>query len=221
MTTMQRNHALVITGGHDFQPEPFWEMFDSFDNLSYEAVTFPDAFKYMSIEGAKDYDALVFYDMWQEITPAQQAAYIDLLNHGIGVVSLHHALISFKEWNEYNRIVGGVWNSDECTVKHDVRYSVKTDDPNHPVTLGIADFEIQDETYKGYTVDPNVHVLLRANHPDSASVIGWTHRYGNSPIVYIQHGHDGLAYGNPNYRQLVRQAIRWVVESSGAERYSH
>lgn len=213
MTTRQSNHVLVITGGHDFQPEPFWGMFNSLDNLSFEAVTFPNAFQHLSIEGAKDYDALVFYDMWQDITPAQQAAYVDLLNYGVGIVSLHHALISFREWDEYDRIIGGVWTAGENTVKHDVRYSVKIADPNHPVTRGITDFEIVDETYKGYAVNPNVHVLLRADHPDSAPVIGWTHRYGNSPIVYIQHGHDGLAYGNPNYRKLVSQAIRWVVES--------
>lgn len=216
MTAKQNKHVLVITGGHDFQPEPFWEMFDSLDNLSYEAETFPDAFQHLSIEGAKDYDALVFYDMWQEITPAQQAAYLELLNHGVGIVSLHHALISFREWDEFNRIVGGVWTTGENTVRHDVRYSVKIADPNHPVTKGIADFEIQDETYKGYTVDPKVHVLLRTEHRDSAPVLGWTHRYGNSPIVCIQHGHDAMAYGNPNYRKLVSQAIRWVAAATDA-----
>ena len=218
MATKQRNHVLVITGGHDFQPEPFWGMFDSLDNLSYEAATFPDAFGHLTVEGAKGYDALVFYDMWQEITPAQQAAYVNLLTHGVGIVSLHHALISFREWDEFNRIVGGVWNSDVCTVRHDVQFTVRIADPNHPVTSGIDDFEIQDETYRGYAVNPNVHVLLRTDHRDSASVIGWTHSYANSPIVYIQHGHDAFAYRNPNYRKLIRQAIRWVVEASGAAR---
>lgn len=211
MSEMQSNHVLVITGGHDFQPEPFWEMFDSLGNLSYDAVVFPDAFGYLTIDGAKNYDALVFYDMWQEITPAQCAAYVNLLNHGVGIVSLHHALISFREWDEFNRIIGGVWTTGENTVKHDVRYRVNIADPNHPVTKGITDFEIVDETYKGYSVNPKAHVLLRTDHPDSAPVIGWTHHYGNSPIVYIQHGHDAMAYENPNYRKLVSQAIRWVV----------
>ena len=217
MTTNAQLHALVITGGHGFQAEPFWEMFDSFDNFSYDAVTFPDAFKYLNLEGAKAYDALVFYDMWQEITPAQRAAYLDLLNHGKGIVSLHHALISFQDWNEYNRIVGGVWTEGEGTVRHNVQYTVQIADPNHPMTKGLGNFEIEDETYNNYHVDPKVHVLLRADHPDSAPVIGWTHRYGNSPIVYIQLGHDGLAYGNPGYRQLVIRAIRWVVEDVGRE----
>jgi uncharacterized protein len=206
-------NALVITGGHGFQAEPFWAIFDSFEDFSYDAVTFPDAFKHLSVEGAKDYDALVFYDMWQDIAPEQQTAYLELLNAGKPIVYLHHALISFQGWPEFRKVVGGTWRQGEGTVKHDVRYTVKIADPNHPVTQGIGDFEIVDETYANYAVDPSVHTLLQSEHPASAPVIGWAHRYGNSPIVYIQLGHDGLAYDNPGYRQLINQSIRWTVDA--------
>ena len=82
MATDTNIHALVITGGHGFEQGPFWEMFDSFENFSCDTVVFPDAFKYLNAEAAKNYDALVFYDMWQEITTDQQAAYLELLNRG-------------------------------------------------------------------------------------------------------------------------------------------
>ena len=205
-------HALVITGGHGFQEEPFWEMFDSFENFSYDAATFPEAFKYLSIEGVKDYDTLVFYDMWQEITLEQQAAYQDLLNHGKPIVYLHHALISFQDWPEFRNVVGGYWKPGEGTYKHDVQFTVEIAEPSHPVTKGLSDFEILDETYGNFSVDSDVHVLLKADHPDSGPVIGWAKMYKNTPLVYIQLGHDGLAYENPNYRKLVDQSIRWVVD---------
>ena len=205
-------HALVITGGHGFQEEPFWEMFDSFENFSYDAATFPEAFKYLSIEGAKDYDTLVFYDMWQEITLEQQAAYQDLLNRGKPIVYLHHALISFQDWPEFRNVVGGYWKPGEGTYKHDVQFTVEIAEPSHPVTEGLSDFEILDETYGDFSVDSDVHILLKADHPDSGPVIGWAKMYKNTPLVYIQLGHDGLAYGNPNYRKLVDQSIRWVVD---------
>ncbi len=205
-------HALVITGGHGFQEEPFWEMFDSFENFSYDAATFPEAFKYLSIEGAKDYDTLVFYDMWREITLEQQAAYQDLLNRGKPIVYLHHALISFQDWPEFRNVVGGYWKPGEGTYKHDVQFTVEIAEPSHPVTEGLSDFEILDETYGNFSVDSDVHILLKADHPDSGPVIGWAKMYKNTPLVYIQLGHDGLAYGNPNYRKLVDQSIRWVVD---------
>ena len=74
MVTNNKIHVLVITGGHGFEPEPFWQMFSSFENFSYDTVAFPEAFKYLNVEAAKKYDALVFYDMWQEITVDQQTA---------------------------------------------------------------------------------------------------------------------------------------------------
>ena len=211
MATDANIHALVITGGHGFEQGPFWEMFDSFEAFSYNTVVFPDAFEYLNVEAAKNYDALVFYDMWQEITADQQAAYLELLNCGKPIVYLHHALISFQEWDEFDRIVGGVWEEGKGTVKHNVQYTIQIADPDHPATKGMQDFEIEDETYGNFDVNPDVHVLLKAEHPESAPVIGWTHRYGSSQIVYIQLGHDGLAYGNPGYRKLVDQGIRWVV----------
>ena len=205
-------HALVITGGHGFQEEPFWEMFDSFENFSYDAATFPEAFKYLSIEGSKDYDTLVFYDMWQEITLEQQAAYQDLLNRGKPIVYLHHALISFQDWQEFRNVVGGYWKPGEGTYKHDVQFTVEIVEPSHPVTKGLSDFEILDETYGNFSVDSDVQVLLKADHPDSGPVIGWSKMYKNTPLVYLQLGHDGLAYGNPNYRKLVDQSMRWVID---------
>ena len=211
MATDAKIHALVITGGHGFEGEPFWEMFSSFENFSYDTAVFPGAFDYLNVEAAKNYDALVFYDMWQEITADQQVAYLELLNHGKPIVYLHHALISFPEWEEFNQIVGGVWKQGKGTVKHNVQYTIQIADPDHPATKGMQDFEIEDETYGNFNTNPDVNVLLKAEHPESAPVIGWTHRYGDSPIVYIQLGHDGLAYGNPGYRQLVNQGIRWVV----------
>lgn len=149
--------------------------------------------------------------MWQEITPDQQAAYLELLNQGKPIVYLHHALISFQAWDEFDRIVGGVWEEGEGTVKHNVQYTIQIAAPDHPATKGMQDFEIEDETYGNFKANPDVHVLLKAEHPESAPVIGWTHRYAKSQIVYIQLGHDRLAYGNPGYRKLVDQGIRWVV----------
>ncbi|MFP6837284.1 MAG: hypothetical protein VB948_14395 [Pseudomonadales bacterium] len=50
-------------------------------------------------------------------------------------------------------------------------------------------------------------------HPDGSNLIGWTHTKGNSRIVYLQCGDDPKAYENPQFRQLVRNAIFWVSES--------
>jgi type 1 glutamine amidotransferase len=84
-------------------------------------------------------------------------------------------------------------------------------DKEHPITRGLQDFDIFDETYNHFTVNTGVHVLLTVNHPDSGKVIAWTHKYKNSPIVYLQLGHGPSAYENPNFRRLLEQSLRWVA----------
>jgi len=214
-------HGLIITGGHGFREEPFFEMFDSFENFSYDAVVFPEAFEKLTPESAEPYDALIFYDMWPEITPEQQSAFLNILRQGKGIVSLHHTIISYRNWEEYPNIIGGRYSPEPQirdgveipagTFKHGVQFTVNIADPNHPITQGLQDFEIVDETYNNFWVSKDAHVLLTTEHPDSGPVIGWTNHYGNSKVVYIQLGHDELAYGNESYRRLVHQAICWAA----------
>jgi len=89
---------------------------------------------------------------------------------------------------------------------------VRVVDPQHPVTQGLTDFVIHDETYGGYEVLPRAVPLLTTDHPESSPVLAWAGVWGRSRVVSIQLGHDHFAYENPNYRKLVSQAIRWVAE---------
>jgi type 1 glutamine amidotransferase len=83
-------------------------------------------------------------------------------------------------------------------------------DPAHAITKGITDFDILDEVYGNTEVLPHVTVLLTTNHPESGKIIGWTHTKEKSRIVYLQPGHDNNSWTDPNYRQLIRQAIGFV-----------
>ena len=55
---------------------------------------------------------------------------------------------------------------------------------------GLTDFEIFDETYKGYYVEDGVTPLLTTDEPSSTPVIGWTKKYGKARVVTLQSGHD-------------------------------
>ena len=48
-------------------------------------------------------------------------------------------------------------------------------------------------------------------HPPGSNLVGWTRRAHNSPVVYLQPGDGPDAYDNPNVRNLIEDAIRWVV----------
>lgn len=217
----QKLRLLIVTGGHGFDRDAFFAMFDSFGGMEWREVAHPQANDSYTPEVAETYDVLVFYDMNQAITEEQKAAFLALLDHGKGLVVLHHALADYQAWDEFGKIAGGRYHLapytregkeyPASTYRHDVDISVHVADADHPVTAGLQDFTIHDEVYGGYSVAPTVHPLLTTDHPESSETLAWTNECGKSRVVTVQLGHDARAYENPSYRKLVRQAIQWVA----------
>ena len=212
----QKTSVLVITGGHDFEEMQFFKMFDAFE-IEYDHLIQPKGNEAFESGLVNEYEVVVFYDMFQDITESQKAAYLKSMGEGRGMVFLHHSLVSYQNWPEFKKIIGGKYhlqNSDnhsKSTYKHDVNFDVHIINTNHPITNRLSDFMIHDETYGNYEVIPSVEPLLSTNQPTSAEVIGRSHTYLKSKIVYIQLGHDHFAYEDPNYRKLVSGAISWVA----------
>jgi hypothetical protein len=210
-------NVLIVTGGHDFDRKSFFEMFDTFQKISYTELKHPEANLQLGKIDLKTYDAVVFYDMPKTISEAEKESYNKLLKAGKGLVFLHHSLASYQQWDEFKTILGGKYHEEKnspatSTYQHDLTFKVKITDPKHPVTKGISDFEILDEVYGNTEVLSGVTPLLTTNHPQSSKIIGWTHKIENSRIVYIQPGHDKNAWLNLNYQKLVWQAIAFVAE---------
>lgn len=212
--------VLIITGGHDFEKKPFYEMFDSFASVVYDTITQPRGNEMLLTKKINDYACIVFYDMFQPITDAQKDAYFTLLEYGTGMVFLHHSLVSYQDWPEFENIIGGKYHLKESlgitrsTYRHnvDIEVEIVKNASSHPVTAGLSDFVIHDEVYGNYSVNEDVTPLLKTNHPESTSILGWANNYKNSRIVYLQPGHDHFAYKNAHYRQLVLRAITWVSD---------
>jgi uncharacterized protein len=216
-TSAKKLNVIVVTGGHNFDRESFFKMFDSFEGVIYTELKHPEANLQLGTIDPKTFDAVVFYDMPKTISEAEKESYYKLLKLGKGLLFLHHSQCSYQQWDEYKTIVGGKYHEEKnspqtSTYQHDVTFTVKITDKKHPVTKGIKDFDILDEVYGNTEVLPEVTTLLSTNHPESSSVIGWTHKKENSRIVYIQPGHDKNGWFNPNYQKLVKQAIAYVSE---------
>lgn len=211
---------LLITGGHEFQTNEFFALFKELPDVTFEPASHPEAHKWFKAENAGKYDAVVLYDMWQEITDEAKADFVARLKEGKGLVALHHALGSYQKWPEYERIIGGRYNLEKrvvegverpaSTYKHDVQFRVRIANDQHPVTKGLTDFDIHDETYGQFDVSPHTHALLATDEATSGKTIAWAKTYEAARVVYVQLGHDRLAYENPQFRRLVHQAIRWV-----------
>jgi type 1 glutamine amidotransferase len=214
--------VVVVTGGHTFEEGPFRAMFASFKGLDVKYAPQRDDSEIFEDITAWNYDVIVLYNMSQKISPQRQQNFRQLLQKGVGLVVLHHALAAFQDWDGYADIIGGrYFLSDRVykgkkystgTYEHDEWIKVHVADRQHPVTQGVSDFETLDEVYKGYFVAPGNHVLLQTDNPLSETAIGWVSHGTPGRVVYLELGHDGRAYGNPSFRRLVRQAIGWCAK---------
>ena len=84
-------------------------------------------------------------------------------------------------------------------------------DRQHPITAGIQDFKMHDESYCRYYTAPDVHVLLTTDCPINEPPVAWVKQYGKSRVFYLMFGHGPSAWENPNYRRMLSNAIRWVA----------
>jgi type 1 glutamine amidotransferase len=104
-------------------------------------------------------------------------------------------------------------------------------DKTHPIVQGLGDgFDITDETYLCPMFEDSVHCLARTsavptkenfpmqmqrfqnwNHPPGSNMVAWVKTAEKSPVAYIQHGHDHVAWENPAFRTLLMNAIRWAA----------
>jgi type 1 glutamine amidotransferase len=215
-----RLKVLVVTGGHGFNREPFFAMFKANEEIVFAEAKhsyYADAYERPDLY---DFDVVVLYDMPKAITAAQKERALHLFKKGRGLVVLHHAIVSYQHWDEYEKIMGGRYPEEDgksgvvtdlVGYQHDVDLNVKVVAKDHPITQGLNDFTIHDEIYWGYRVSKDVTPLISTDHPKSAKPLGWVRQEGKSRIVYIQLGHGPEAHQNPNYQKLLRQSIRWAA----------
>jgi type 1 glutamine amidotransferase len=219
----QSIRLLVITGGHDYNSQEFENMLDSLPgSITYKIAALPEAFTLFEGQHRAEYDVILFYHMWQRITQGQANDMAECIREGKPLVVLHHSICAFDNWDEYTNITGGRYFHRTDTIdgriypvssyRHDVDVSVRISDKDHPVTAGIEDFVLYDETYNDFYVQPEVTPLLITDTPGSTEIIGWTKQYGKSRVVTLQSGHDVPTFRSPEYRQLLWQAIEWAGE---------
>lgn len=213
----------VVTGGHDYDQDAFDRMLAGLGNeFTFQVSELPGAFEMFQPQNRNRYDVLLFYHMWQDIDSAHMKALAACISEGKPLVALHHSICAFTNWDEYLHIIGGKYLHHYATIKgteypassyeHDRQMAIQVIDTLHPVSIGISNFILFDETYLGYYVEPGVTPLLQTDDPTSTPVIAWTKRYGKSRVVSIQPGHGVPAFEDESYRKLLRQAIVWVNE---------
>lgn len=205
--------VLLVTGGHDHETS-FYGAFEKWRDIRVNVDPHPVAFRN---DLRKAYDVIVLYDSIQmdQVPEKHRENLRNFVESGKGLIVLHHAIVDFSEWEWWwKEVVGGLYvlkahdGMEASSYLHDVELVV-TPKSGHPITKGLPQMRLYDETYKKVWHRPDVQVLLTTDHPTSDVEIGWVSPYSKARVVYLQPGHGRESHELPWFRDLVRRAILW------------
>lgn len=136
------------------------------------------------------------------------------LDRGLGILAVHSALSTFRDYPSYRRAIGGEWSPGLSWHPPIGRATVRWESPSDEVFFD-GPIDVLDELYTDLVVDGDVdvhgyHVVDGTTHP-----LIWTKTsiQGDRPsrAVVSALGHDARAYESVAYRGALQRFARWAV----------
>lgn len=183
-----KKKVLLVTRGHPFARDAFYNIFESNPDIEYSAVEHPAAQLMFNPEFAKNFDCYVQYDMPgiefnrdpnsdgrpRFVEPPQyyKDGVMAMLEAGFPLVIMHHTCAAWPAWPEWSEIVGGHFlyfpMKSRGVDKQDSGYNIDVPHKvspvaNHPITEGIEPFDIVDEVYMSEVFENSVVPLFRSS----------------------------------------------------------
>ena len=213
--------VLVTVGGHGFDEKVFAAKFGKMPDLEYTKIQMPQQAKMLKPGLEKEYDVIVMFD-WAKTSAEDNKSFGELLQRGIGLVSMHANLLSHEGWDEWRKVVGCKWCFKETEIdgkKHGptqiagytVPIKVTAADKEHPIARDLADFTIADEAFRNGYVAPDVHVVLKTDTTTCQPQVAFTAQYGKCRVFHCMLGHGAEAWNNPAFTDVLDRAIRWAA----------
>ena len=193
--------AVVVTGGHEFEHDPFFKLFQGYSDIQYVEAAQKDHSELFEDISNWNYDVIVLYNMSQNISPKRQEQLQEAARGGRRAWSpCTTPRARSTRGKTYRQIIGARYPLKHQTIdgkqfatgtyEHDNDLNIKVVDREHPITRGLSDFTIHDEVYKGIWFASDNHVLLTTDHPKNDSTVCWTRPSSDNRVVFLQLGHD-------------------------------
>lgn len=197
----------IVTGDHGFEEDKFDAVFENMDGIEFVRE---DLSVFVDDPDRNKYEAVVFYNFHQQ-NPDQKTAEVilSLADNGQGLVILHHAILAFPKWEAFADLCGIQERGFGFFIGEKIPVHVADND--HPITVGIKDWEMTDETYTMNSPGEDSRVLLTVDHPKSMEVIGWVRKYRNSRVFCFQSGHDNDTYSVQQFQEVLSRGINWAA----------
>jgi len=193
-------------GGHDwkgFTPV----MVEVLDKTGDFEVTLTENLDDLKAEQIQKSHLVLFYGSGRDFThPQQEQGLNDFVLGGGGLAGVH-ATDAFKKSDVYWELFGGRFAGHGGGT-----FKVYVYDKEHPVTAGLEDFEISDETYSHhYHKNACMRCLLRMSRGNERQSMAWVSECGKGRVFNTSLGHGRAAWTNPAFQKLVVRGLYWAA----------
>ena len=148
-------------------------------------------------------------------TAAIQDAFIQYVENGGGLIVNHSGTVRGEGTDKLDRLAG-------CRFLHHPPTCPVWVQPlkPHPVTQGVEAFMEDDEHYYVEILAPDADILAAAyapgfanedGTPGSITAAACVRTQGKGRVCVLTPGHTPAAWANPNYQQMVLNAINWCA----------
>lgn len=213
--------VLIVYGGWDgHDPKQTSHLFAGLLEAAGVDVQLSESLdSFLDAELMASLDMVVPVYTMSQISREQEAGLLDAVRDGgVSVGGWHGGMAdAFRQNTEYQFMVGGQWVAHPGNI---IDYRVNITDDSHPITAGIADFDMRSEQYYLHTDPSNAVLATTTFNGDHAPWIDgtvmpvvWTRSYGKGKIFYSSLGHVIGDFDVPEARELVRRGLLWAVDS--------
>jgi type 1 glutamine amidotransferase len=230
----RERRALIVRGGWDgHQPVEATDLFIPYLEKQGFAVQVSDSpAPYADADLMAGVDLVVQCVTMSAIAREEIAGLIAAVESGTGLAGWHGGIAdSYRDSSEYLQLIGGHFVAHAARTPPDERTGEQADNyvthritmlpaaADHPITTGIADFDLHTEQYWVLT-DDYIDVLATTttatrpwaawNRPVTTPAI-WTRQWGRGRIFVATPGHKVDILEESNVRTIVERGLLWAA----------
>jgi hypothetical protein len=159
-----------------------------------------------------------YRDEWAfSLSPEGRQSLGAFVRGGGGLIGVHTASICFDDWPEWGDMLGGNWIWGTSHHPPPQRFRVDVSNPSHPLTDGLAGFDVEDEVYSELSVHSDVYPLLCSSGETGAQPLAWSFHCGQGRVVYDALGHDEASIAQAEHARFLKRSALWVLGRSNEE----
>lgn len=203
---------LVLVGGsHHDSPEIRESLQTIFAHAGRHQVDLSDDMGILHPNGLAPYHVIVNATTDREPEPREHYALLEAVARGRGLVVVHGGLASFWNSQAYFGMVGGKYAGKSADWygmgSFTVNLGAGRHTLGHPITLGLDDYEVNDELFFLAGDQTQWKVLARAQgHP-----IMYIKSFGLGRVFVSALGHDETRFQVPQTTEIMRRAALWTA----------